>query len=147
MSLQLSAVYSPGWLEAGGTGIRFSPCSAEVAPNPLRQQHHLAYRRCHKREENLVLTISSPDSFQIPLRCFMSCFVCTSLNALDISAPAFHIHAPSLAQMNPILQATHREISHRRQGWQDLNRKHHAENKGLHTAIYIAAIVQCTFSL
>lgn len=121
--------------------MHFSRCSAELAPNPLQQQH------CHEREQNQVLTISSPGSFQTPLRCFMLCFSCTSLNALDISASAFHIHAPNLVQTNPDLQAAHRESSHRRQSLQGLNHKHHAENKGLCKAICTAAIVQCTFSL
>lgn len=147
MRLQLSAVNSLSWMEAGGTGMHFSQCSAELAPNPLRQQHHLACRHRHKREENQVLTISSPDSFQTPLRRFMSHFVCTSLNALGVSAPAFHIHTPSLVQTNPVLQASHRESSCGRLILQGLNHKHHAENKGLHKAIYTAVIVQWTFSL
>lgn len=77
----------------------------------------------------------------------MSHSVCTPLNALGISAPAFHIQAPSLVQRNPVVQAAHRESSHRRQSLQDLNYKHHAEDKGLHKVIYAAVIVQCAFSL
>jgi len=148
MHLQLSAANSPSWVEASGTGMHFSPCSAELAPNPLQQQHHLAWGHCHKQKQNQVLTTSSPDSFQTSLRCFTSRFVCTSLNALDISAPAFHTQAPpSLAQRNPVLQAAHTESSCRKQTLADLNHKHHAENKGLHKAIYSAVIIWCTFSL
>lgn len=94
-----------------------------------------------------MLTISSPDSFQTSLRQFISHFVCTSLDALDTSVPAFHSHASSLVQRNPVFQAAHKESSWRRQSFQDLNHKQQAENKGLHKATDTAVIVQSTFSL
>lgn len=100
--------------ELGGSsdaGMHFSQHSAKVAPNSLWQQHHPACRYCHKQVQNQVLTISSPDSFQTSLRQFISHFVCTSLDALDTSVPAFHSHAPSLVQRNPVFQAAHRESS------------------------------------
>lgn len=128
--------------------MHFPQCSAELAPNPLQWQHHSASRQSHKQEQNQVLTTSSPDIFLTPLRGFMSHFVCTALNALGISAPAFHIHTPSLVQKNPVWKNTYRQSSHGRQSLQDLNYKHHAENKEvLHRVIYTAVIIHCTFSL
>lgn len=127
--------------------MHFPQCSAELVPNPLHQQHHPASRRSHKQEQNQVLTTSSPDIFLTPLRGFTSHFVCAASNALGISAPAFHIHAPSLVQKNPVWQDTYRQSCHGRQSLQDLNYKHHAENKVPHKVIYTAVIIHCTFSL
>lgn len=110
-------------------------------------KNHPACSHCHKREQTQVLTISSPDSFQTRLRCCVSRFVCTSPNALGVSAPAFRTHAPGLVQRNPVLQTAPGKSSCGRQSLWGLNHKHHAENQGLHKATYAAVIVHWTFTL
>lgn len=113
----------------------------------MMAKNHPARSHCHKREQTQVLTISSPDSFRTRLRRCMSRFVCTSLSALGVSAPAFRTCSPDLVQRNPVLQTAHGESSCGRQSLWGLNHKHHAEKQGLHKTINTAVIVQCTSSL